>query len=715
MTTITLREELLRDVPVAERRLTLAGAETVVLEGGDGPPVVLLHGPGGNGAHWARVLAPLAAHHRVIAPDLPGQGRSAPLESERVLDWLGELIDRTCAAPPTLVGNALGGAIAASFAARHGDRLDRLVLVDALGLQAFGPTPEFGAALQAFMAEPTLQTHEGLWRHCAHDLDRLREDLGGRWDAFAAYNLDRARTPSVQTSLGALMQQFGLPAIPAPELERIEVPTSLIWGRHDLATPLAVAESASERYDWPLHVIDDCADDPPVEQPEAFVAAFAGLHGPGHPAYEQATRLWNGMIETRPAFVATPRGTADVVRAIRHATAHGLPVSVRGGGHNIAGTALIEDGLTIDMSALREVAVDPERRTATVQTGCRLGDVDRATQAHGLAVPLGFFSEVGVAGLTLGGGLGYLTRRFGWAVDNLLGAEIVTADGEVRRASRDEHPDLFWALRGAGARLGVVTELTFRLHEVGPAAFGGLIAWPYERAAEILHAYRALTEGAPRELAVWLNIIRAPEAPFVPPQWHGELVCALVVCHTGDRTQEALAPLRALGEPVFDILAERPYTEVQSYLDETEPKGEHYYWKTEYLAELDDGFLDTLRELAGECPIPGSQHAILHIGGAVNERSEDDGAVGNRDARYVCGLIGAWEPGEPRAGAYRDWLRDAFERVTPFGTGGNYVNFQTADEGEDRIRASYGANYDRLMEVKRAYDPDDVFRWTRAS
>ena len=421
------------------------------------------------------------------------------------------------------------------------------------------------------------------------------------------------------------------------------------------------------------------------------------------------------MIATRPAHVVTPAGVDGVVRAVRYATDRGLPVSVRGGGHNIAGTALIEGGLTIDMSGLREVAVDPVARTATVQTGCLLGDVDRATQAHGLAVPLGFYSEVGVAGLTLGGGLGYLTRRFGWAVDNLLAAEIVTADGQVRRASRDEHADLFWALRGAGARLGVVTELTFRLHEVGPTVFGGLIAWPFERATEILDAYRVLTEEAPRELAVWLNIIRAPEAPFVPPEWHGERVCAMVVCYSGDPhgrgDRTAPRPRRAgLRHPARAAVHRDPVV----------PRRDRAQGPALLLEDRVPG--RARRRLARGAPRagrgvpdPGSQHAVLHIGGALNDREPDDGAVGNRDARYVCGLIGAWAPGEPQAEAYRDWLRGAFERVRPFGTGGNYVNFQSADEGEDRIRASYGANYDRLMAIKRAYDPDDVFRWTRAS
>lgn len=723
MTTTTLREQLLDGVPGTERRLTIAGAETVLLEAGDGPPVVLLHGPGGNGLHWTHVLGPLSATHHVVAPDLPGQGASEPLEPARLLAWLGELIERTCAAPPVLVGHAVSGAIAARFAAGH--ELAQLVLVDALGLRAFEPAPRFGAALQAFLADPDERTHDELWRYCALDLDGLRERTGDWWRAFAAYNVDRAQTPSVMAALGALMERFGLPAIPADELERITAPTALIWGRHDLATPLAVAEAASARHGWPLHVIEDCADDPPVEQPEALVDALrralvappAGFLRPHDDGFAEATLLWNGMIATRPAYAFRPAGTDDVVRAVSFARDHGLPVAARGGGHNIAGTAHAPGGLTLDMSRMREVDVDPVARTATVQAGCLLQDVDGATQAHGLAVPLGFYSEVGVAGLTLGGGIGYLSRRFGWTVDNLLEAEIVTADGQVRRASRDQHADLFWALRGAGARLGVVTEFTFRLHEVGPTVVGGLIGWPFERATEILDAYRTFSAAAPRELAVWLLAVRAPEAPFVPPGWQGERVCAMAVCYSGalDRAEEALAPIRALGEPVFDVVAERPYTEVQSLLDGSEPKGEHYYWKSDYLGELGDGFLETFRELAGDCPIPLAQIGILHPGGALNEHEDDDGVVGNRDARYVYGLIGAWAPDEPRADEYVRWIRDGFERVRPFGTGGSYINFQTADEGEDRIRAAYGANYDRLMEIKRAYDPDDVFRWTRAS
>lgn len=432
---------------------------------------------------------------------------------------------------------------------------------------------------------------------------------------------------------------------------------------------------------------------------------------PGDPGFEQATTIWNGMVDRTPALVVGATGTADVVEAVGFAREQGLALSVRGGGHNIAGTALADGGLTIDMSRLRGVVIDPGRRTAIVGAGCLLGDVDRETQLHGLATPLGFVSTAGVAGLTLGGGLGYLTRRFGWTVDNLLDVEIVTADGRVRRAGPDREPDLFWGVRGAGAALGVVTSFVFRLHEVGPTVVGGLIAWPFERARAVLEAYRSLTEGAARELTVFLILFRAPPAPFVPEPWHGRRVCAMAVCFSGDPAgaDEALAPIRALGHPVVDLLAERPYAELQSMLDDAEPAGLHYYWKTEYLAGLGDQLLATARELAAECPIPDAEVGFLQLGGALGDRAGDDGAVGNRDARYVLGINGMWEPGDPDAGAHRDWIRAAWARVRPFSTGGNYVNFQAADEGEARVRATYGANLGRLLAVKARYDPDDLF------
>jgi len=435
----------------------------------------------------------------------------------------------------------------------------------------------------------------------------------------------------------------------------------------------------------------------------------------GDEGWDDAVLIWNAMVAKVPALVLQPTSAHDVAAAVGFARDHGLLLSIKGGGHNIAGTSIAERGLTLDMSRMRDVTVDPGSRLAHVGPGCLLKDVDQATQKYGLATALGFISETGVAGLTLGGGLGYLTRRFGWAVDNLLEVEIVTSDGEIRTANRDENADLFWAIRGAGGNFGVVTKFTFRLHEVGPTVYGGLIAWPFERADEILQAYRTLTTEAPRELAVWLVLLEAPPAPFVPEEWHGKRICAMAVCYSGDLddVNEVLAPIRALRGPVVDLLQEQPYVQVQSYLDATEPKGNHYYWKTEYAAELSDDFLSTARDLFAKCPIPEAQVGFLHLGGALNERDGDDGAVGNRDARFAVGVNGMWEPGEPEADTFRQWVRDAWEQVRPFSTGGNYINFQTADEDEERVRATYGVNFDRLVEVKKRFDPDNLFRVNR--
>jgi hypothetical protein len=331
-----------------------------------------------------------------------------------------------------------------------------------------------------------------------------------------------------------------------------------------------------------------------VTQREDLAARLDGtLLREGEPGWSDALVIWNGMAAAVPALVVRPASAADVAAAVTFAREQALPLSVKGGGHNIAGTSIADQGLVLDMSGMSRVTIDPGAKLAHVGPGCRLQDVDRATQAHGLATPLGFVSEVGVAGLTLGGGLGYLTRRFGWTVDNLEDVEIVTADGAIRTASHAENADLFWALRGGGGNFGVVTRFTFRLHEVGPTVYGGLIAWPFARADEILPAYRAITTGAPRELAVWLELLHAPPAPFIPEQWHGERLCAMAVCYSGDLAgvDEALAPIRALGTPVVDLLHEQPYTQIQSYLDATDPKGMHYYWKTNYLAELSDDFL----------------------------------------------------------------------------------------------------------------------------
>jgi FAD/FMN-containing dehydrogenase len=433
----------------------------------------------------------------------------------------------------------------------------------------------------------------------------------------------------------------------------------------------------------------------------------------GDEGWDDAVLVWNGMVASVPALVVQPSSARDVAEAVTFARDHGLLLSVKGGGHNIAGTSIAERCVTLDMSRMREVTVDPDARLVRVGPGCLLGDVDRATQQHGLATVLGFVSEVGVAGLTLGGGFGYLARRFGWAVDNLEQVEIVTADGMVRTANRDENADLFWAVRGGGGNFGVVTRFTFRLHEVGPTITGGLAFWSAERAQEVLEAYRELTDSAPRELTAAAAVLFAPPAPFVPEQWHGKLAVGMLVCHSGANAEDDLAVVRALGEPIVDLIDERPYVIQQSMFDEMEPKGLNEYWKAEYLPALESEYLDVFREAALKATSPLSYSVIFHIGGALNEHDDDDGAVGNRDARFLSGFSGVWPTDDPRGDEHVAWVRDAWEAIRPFSTGGNYVNFQLAEDGVERTADAYGKNFDRLRRIKAVYDPHNLFRVNR--
>jgi FAD/FMN-containing dehydrogenase len=432
----------------------------------------------------------------------------------------------------------------------------------------------------------------------------------------------------------------------------------------------------------------------------------------GDQGWNEAVSIWNGMAARLPAVVLQPASAQDVAAAVGFARDHGLRLSVKGGGHNIAGTSVVEGGLTLDMSRLREVSVDPDARLAHVGPGCLLGDVDQATQAHGLATVLGFVSETGVAGLTLGGGFGYLARRFGWTVDNLAEVEVVGADGRLRTANRDQHPELFWALRGGGGNFGVVTRFSFHLHPVGPTVTGGLIVWSAERADEVLSAYRDLTESAPRELTAAAIVRLAPPAPFLPQQWHGKPIAGIQVCHSGANAAADLAPVRALGNPIVDLVTPRPYVAMQSMLNALEPKWLHRYWKAEFLPGLSSEFLDAFRSSALQVTSPLSQSVIFHVAGALNDRADDDGAVGNRDAQYLGGFNATWPPGAP-ADPHVAWARTSWERIRPFSTGGNYVNFQLADDDPARTAAAYGSNYQRLRQVKADYDPHNLFRVNR--
>ena len=434
---------------------------------------------------------------------------------------------------------------------------------------------------------------------------------------------------------------------------------------------------------------------------------------PGDADWDDAVLIWNGMVAKAPALVLQPNSAAHVAAAVGFARDQGLLLSVKGGGHNMAGTAIAERGLMLDMSGMRDVSVDPEARLAHVGSGCLLRDVDCATQAHGLATPLGSFdSEVGIGGLTLGGGLGYLTRRFGWTVDSLEEVEVVTADGQIRTANRDENANLFWALRGGGGNFGVVTRFTYRLHEVGPTITGGVIVWSADRVDDVLATYRDLTESAPRELTAAVSVRLAPPAPFLPEEWHGKPIVGLNVCHSGMDAEGDLAPVRVLGNPIADLITEKPYTDQQSMMDGMEPKGHHHYWKTEYLAELTNEFLDTFRDSALKVTSPLSDSIIIHLAGELNERADDDGAVGNRDAGYMTAFAGQWPSGAPDD-EHVAWVRQSWKSIRPHSTGGNYLNFQTADEEEERVRATYGPNFDRLAEAKQTYDPQNLFRRNR--
>ncbi len=463
--------------------------------------------------------------------------------------------------------------------------------------------------------------------------------------------------------------------------------------------------------------IDGTSVEISAEALQAFKATFRGaLIAAEDPSYDEVRQVWNAMIDRRPALIARCSGTVDVVRAVQFAREHRIVSSVRGGGHNIAGLAVCDGGLMIDLSLLRGVWVDAAERVCRAQAGCTLGDVDRETQLHGLAAVLGFVSATGIAGLTVGGGFGYLTRRHGWTCDNVISMDVVTAEGQVVRASADENADLFWALRGGSGNFGIVTSFEYRLHAVGPEILGGAIAWSADESQQVLEAFAALSAEAPRELTSVAVLRTAPPAPWLPKAMHGQPIVAIFVCHTGTAEQgEAwLARLRAVGKPVADIVTRRPYTQMQSLLDATQPKGRRYYWKSHYVPGIDARLIDVAIDHARRFQSPHSAILMFQIGGALNELPADHCPAGNRDAAYVLNITGSWDRAEDDAVNIL-WARECFEATRPCSTGGTYVNFLNADDGAERIEAAYGAPIlQRLAALKRRYDPDNVFCHTKS-
>jgi len=448
-----------------------------------------------------------------------------------------------------------------------------------------------------------------------------------------------------------------------------------------------------------------------IQQIEGLSSRLTGeVLLPGSEAYESARKIWNATIDKHPAVIVRCSTTADVVHALGFARDSRYLVAVRGGGHNIAGSALVDDGVVIDLSRMKAASVDPDARRATIEAGATLADFDAATQEYGLATPTGINSTTGLAGLTLGGGFGWLSRKYGMTIDNLESAEVVTANGEVLRASATEHPDLFWAIRGGGGNFGVVTHFEFRLHPVGPNLLSGLIVYPLSEAKSVLRQYREFATNAPDELSVWAVTRLAPPLPFLPPEAHGTGIVAIAFLHAGDAKQgeRLIAPLRKLGTPLGEHVGVQPYTAWQQTFDPLLTAGARNYWKSHNFSTLADGLFDAILEYIGSAPSPLCEIFIGALGGATMRPRPESAAYPHRDVQFVMNVHGRWENQADDARCIR-WARDFFSASAPFASGGVYVNFLTADES-NRVRAAYGSNFERLAHVKRKYDPGNLFR-----
>jgi FAD/FMN-containing dehydrogenase len=449
----------------------------------------------------------------------------------------------------------------------------------------------------------------------------------------------------------------------------------------------------------------------PAEAARRELSGFDGrLIGPEDPDYDQARAVYNAMIDKRPALIARPSGAAGVASVIAFARDHDIPLAVRGGGHNGAGLGTVDGGVVLDLSLLKDIEIDADARVARVGGGCTWGEVDRATNEHGLATPSGIISTTGVGGLTLGGGLGHLTRRFGLAIDNLLGAEMVLASGDRVHVSADEHPDLFWAIRGGGGNFGVVTSFEFRLHEVNTVV-GGPTFWPVEASAEVLSVYRDFLPSAPRELNGFFAFATVPPAPPFPEAIHLRKVCGVVWCHTGSEEEAAaaMAPLLdATPEPLMHGVAPMPHPMLQSAFDGLYPAGDQWYWRADFVKDIPDEAVDIHARFGAELPTMQSTMHMYPIDGAAHDVGPSETAFSYRDATYGSVFAGV-DHDAANVPAIRSWSIDYNEALRPYSAGGAYVNMMM-DEGQERVRASYRDNYGRLASIKASYDPENLFR-----
>jgi FAD/FMN-containing dehydrogenase len=448
--------------------------------------------------------------------------------------------------------------------------------------------------------------------------------------------------------------------------------------------------------------------------PDVLLSLRGGLRGKAllkdEDGYDAARAIWNGMVDRSPGLIVRCDGASDVMRCIDFARERDLIVAIRSGGHNIAGNAVCDGGLMIDLSPMNFVRVDPGSRRAWVGPGATLGDVDRETQAFGLAVPTGINSTTGIAGLTLGGGFGWLTRKFGLTVDCLVSADIVTADGQLRRVSAEENPDLFWAIRGGGGNFGVATAFEFTLHPAGPEILSGLVVHPFDQASDLLRAYRDAVDGAPEELTCWAVMRRAPPLPFLPTEWHGREVLIFAMCYVGDMVdgENATRSLRELGRPIADVVGPHRLVDWQAAFDPLLTPGARNYWKSHDLEALSDGAIDVITRAIRNLPSDECEIFIAHVGGAMSRVAPDATAYSQRSSHFVMNVHTRWRESADDNTCVQ-WARDLFRATEPFATGSAYVNFIPEDE-PDRTEKIYGANYRRLSEIKGRYDPQNLFR-----
>jgi len=434
---------------------------------------------------------------------------------------------------------------------------------------------------------------------------------------------------------------------------------------------------------------------------------------PGDDKYEEARKIWNAMIDCRPAFIVQASNSDDVISAIKFARKNNLDITIRGGGHNIAGNSICNDGLMIDFSKMKKVKVNTEKKTAFVESGATLKDFDEEVQKYGLATPIGINSTTGIAGLTLGGGFGWLTRKYGMTVDNLLSAEVVTVDGKKLKANEKENSDLFWAIRGGGGNFGVITGFEFRLYPVGPEVFAGLLVFPFNEAKQVLKKYRDFIVTTPREFNSWVVLRKAPPLPFLPESIHDKeaIVLPVFIESNFEKGEELIEKMRGFGKPAGENFGKMPYVNWQQAFDPMLTPGSRNYWKSHNFTNLSDESLDVIIEYVNKLPTSQCEMFFAYLEGKSNEVPVDAMAYSSRDLKFILNVHGRWESKEEDKDVI-NWAREFFNKSAKYASSGAYVNFMTGDE-KDRVSKAYGSNYNRLLQIKKKYDPDNLLKYNQ--